>query len=53
MPDELRGEEVKAYLVLQPGLTESDLPPERVIDYCKAKLAVFKVPRYLEYRSGL
>lgn len=51
VPDDLRGEEVKAYLVLQPGLTQSDLPPEQVIDYCKAKLAVFKVPRYIEYRA--
>lgn len=52
VPDDLRGEEVKAYLVLQPGLTQADLPPQRVIDHCQAKLAVFKVPRYVEYRTS-
>ncbi|MCC7271249.1 MAG: AMP-binding protein [Alphaproteobacteria bacterium] len=51
VPDALRGEEVKACLVLQDGLTRDDLAPERVIDHCRAKLAVFKVPRYLEYRT--
>lgn len=51
VPDELRGEEVKAYLVLQPGLTQNDLPPEKVIRHCEGKLAIFKIPRYLEYRT--
>lgn len=51
VPDTLRGEEVKAYLVLQPGLTQEALPPERVIAHCTATLAPFKVPRYLEYRT--
>ncbi|BBK44355.1 AMP-binding protein [Allostella vacuolata] len=52
VPDDTRGEEVKAYLVLQPGLTAADLPPDRVIAHCQGKLAVFKVPRYLEYRTA-
>jgi crotonobetaine/carnitine-CoA ligase len=30
----------------------SDLPPERVIAHCEQHLAVFKVPRYLEYRTA-
>ena len=51
VPDPLRGEEVKAYLRLKPGITSSDLPPERVIAHCEQHLAVFKVPRYLEYRT--
>jgi crotonobetaine/carnitine-CoA ligase len=51
VPDDMRGEEVKAYLVLKPGLTAADLPPERVLRHCEAALAVFKNPRYIEYRS--
>jgi crotonobetaine/carnitine-CoA ligase len=51
VPDPSRGEEVKAYLVLQPGLTQHDVTPARVIAHCQGKLAVFKVPRYLEYRT--
>jgi crotonobetaine/carnitine-CoA ligase len=51
VPDPSRGEEVKAYLVLQPGLTQHDVTPARIIAHCQSKLAVFKVPRYLEYRT--
>ncbi len=51
VPDALRGEEVKAYVVLADGHTPADLPPERILAHCAANLAVFKVPRYLEYRA--
>jgi crotonobetaine/carnitine-CoA ligase len=53
VPDETRGEEVKAYVVLQPGVTARDLPPERIVVHCTENLASFKVPRYLEYRDAL
>jgi acyl-CoA synthetase (AMP-forming)/AMP-acid ligase II len=53
VPDELRGEEVKAYLVLQPGETPETAPPEDVLDFARARLARFKVPRYLEYVDDL
>ena len=49
VPDKLRGEEVKLYLVLQPGVTSDEVTPPRVISYCEEKLAAFKVPRYIEY----
>ncbi len=53
VPDELRGEEVKAYIVLQDGVTKEDLPPEEIIGFAKSKLAYFKVPRYIEYADDL
>lgn len=49
VPDERVGEEIKAYLQLQPGLGRGDLPPERVIEHCKANLASFKIPRYIAF----
>jgi len=49
VPDEHRGEEVKAFLILAPGLTPSDVPPETVYGHLEGRLAAFKVPRYLEY----
>lgn len=49
VPDQLRGEEVKLYLVLQPGYTIDQVDPQRVFAHCSANLAAFKVPRYLEY----
>lgn len=51
VPDEMRGEEVKAYVVLQQGFTRQTLPPERIVAHCAANLASFKIPRYFEYRD--
>jgi crotonobetaine/carnitine-CoA ligase len=52
VPDETRGEEVKAYLILQPGLSPEDLPPQAIADHCAARLAKFKVPRYIAYADA-
>lgn len=49
VPDELRGQEVKLCIALQPGYSLEMVTPESVITYCSEKLASFKVPRYLEY----
>jgi crotonobetaine/carnitine-CoA ligase len=39
--------------VLQPGCTQSDLPPAQVLAFCRQRLAGFKVPRYFAYRADL
>lgn len=49
VPDTLRGEEVKAYLLLAEALTRVDVPPDAVLAHCAKNLAKFKIPRYLEY----
>ena len=49
VPDEKRGEEVKLYVVLQPGFSSDQVTPSKVIAYCEDKLAAFKMPRYIEY----
>ena len=51
VPDALRGEEVKAYIRLRKDVKPDDLPLSVVLDYCRRNLAVFKVPRYIEYRT--
>ena len=51
VPDPLRKEEVKAYVILQPGVLPAALPPERIIEHARRYLAAFKVPRYVEYRD--
>jgi crotonobetaine/carnitine-CoA ligase len=53
VPDATRGEEVKACIVLQPGLTSKTVPPSQIIAHCEANLARFKIPRYIEYRDNL
>ncbi|WP_235557595.1 AMP-binding protein [Nocardioides sp. Leaf307] len=50
VPDEVRGEEVKAYVVA-PGLGED--APEVLRAWCEERLAAFKVPRYWELRASL
>jgi crotonobetaine/carnitine-CoA ligase len=41
VPDDIRGEEVKAYYV-----AGRDPGPAALADYCRERLAAFKVPRY-------
>jgi acyl-CoA synthetase (AMP-forming)/AMP-acid ligase II len=53
VPDPIRGEEVKVYLVLSPGLSRSEVPPERILEHCRGQLARFKLPRYLEYLEAM
>jgi crotonobetaine/carnitine-CoA ligase len=43
---ELGDEDVKAYVRLEPGAT---LDPEELIRWCEARLAPFKIPRYVEF----
>lgn len=50
MPSELRRAEIKACVVLKPGKAPS---PEELVDWCRERLAHFKVPRYIEYRESL
>jgi crotonobetaine/carnitine-CoA ligase len=49
VPDELTDEEVKAFLVLADGRREADAGALAAIrEHAAARLAPFKVPRYLE-----
>jgi len=50
VPDEYRGETVKAFVVLEPG---ASLTEEDVISYCREKLAVYKVPKIVEFIDAL
>ncbi|PZU83911.1 MAG: long-chain fatty acid--CoA ligase [Shinella sp.] len=49
VPDELRKEEVKAYLLLREGATPETVTPESVLEHCRKSLAAFKIPRYITY----
>lgn len=50
IPDPYRGETVKAWVVIKPGET---LTEEEVRDWCKERLAKFKVPTHVEFRDEL
>jgi long-chain acyl-CoA synthetase len=50
VPDEVMGEEIKAFVVL-----EADMPtdPEDLIEYARKRMAAYKYPRYIELRTEL
>ena len=50
IPDPYRGETVKAWVVIKSGQT---LTEEDVRDWCKERLAKFKVPTHVEFRDEL
>ena len=50
IPDPYRGETVKAWIVVKPGET---LTEREVKDWCKDRLAKFKVPTHIEFRTEL
>ena len=52
VPDDVVGEEVKAYVQLQAGLTRDDVPPAKIMAHCEANLARFKLPRFLAYQDS-
>jgi crotonobetaine/carnitine-CoA ligase len=51
VPDELRGEEIKAYIELVPDRSPSDVRPAELAEFCGERLARHKVPRYISFRQ--
>ncbi len=50
VPDEYRGETVKVFIVLKEG---EEATAEEIIDFCRDKLAKYKVPKLVEFREEL
>jgi long-chain acyl-CoA synthetase len=50
VPDPYRGEQVKVVIVPQ---SEEQLSAEEIIEYCRPRLAAYKVPKIVEFRSEL
>ncbi len=50
IPDPKRGETVKAWVVLEPGATAT---ADEIRDFCRDKLAKYKIPYYIEFRDSL
>jgi crotonobetaine/carnitine-CoA ligase len=51
VPDDLLGEEVKVHVLLGAGQSPASVPPAELIEFSTARLARYKVPRYVEYRT--
>ncbi len=50
VPDPYRGETVKAFVVKERG---SDLTGEEIVSFCRERLAPYKAPKMVEFRSEL
>lgn len=55
VPDDYRGETVKAVLVLKEkhGFPSLDEAQQEILDFCRRRMAAYKVPRLLEFRDEL
>jgi acyl-CoA synthetase (AMP-forming)/AMP-acid ligase II len=49
VPDELRGEEIKAFVQLRIDRGREGDDPEAILEFARARLAPFKIPRFLQY----
>ncbi|BCW49448.1 AMP-binding protein [Arthrobacter sp. StoSoilB13] len=50
VPDAKYGEELMACIILKPGV--STLTEEDIAEYCRGKLAHYKIPRYVDVRES-
>jgi long-chain acyl-CoA synthetase len=50
LPDEYRGQTVKAYVVLKPGMSAT---AEEIIAFCRERMAKYKAPTLVEFRGSL
>jgi long-chain acyl-CoA synthetase len=50
IPDEVKGETARAYVVTAPGATVTG---QELIDFCRSRLAAYKVPRSIQFVATL
>jgi long-chain acyl-CoA synthetase len=50
IPDDRLGEDVKAFVVTQPG---ANVSTQELIAFCRERLAAYKYPRHIEFRDSL
>jgi 2-aminobenzoate-CoA ligase len=53
VPDEIRGEKVKAFVVLRPGFQSSETFAEELKEFTRARIAPYAVPGIIEFIDAL
>ena len=51
--DSYRMQKVKAFVVLKPGTEATDTRKKEIMDYCRARLPRYAIPREVEFRTEL
>jgi len=53
VPDPVMGQKTKAFVVLKSGTAPSDGLKKELIEHCKGKIAVYKLPRDIEFIDAM
>jgi len=53
VPDPVMGQKTKAFVVLKAGTAPSDDLKKALIEHCKGKIAVYKLPREIEFIDAM
>ncbi|MFQ5829923.1 MAG: acyl-CoA synthetase [Candidatus Methylomirabilia bacterium] len=53
VPDQVRGQNARAYVALKPGTAGSDALKQELIECCRDEIAVYKLPREVEFVDQL
>jgi acyl-CoA synthetase (AMP-forming)/AMP-acid ligase II len=53
VPDEIRGDEVMAIVILNEGYEPTETTAREIFDFCMEKLMYYKVPGYIAFKESL
>jgi acyl-coenzyme A synthetase/AMP-(fatty) acid ligase len=51
--DPIMGQKTRAYVALKPGTAESETLKTELIEFCRGKVAVYKLPREVVFASEM
>jgi len=52
-PDPVIGQKTKAFVALKPGVEGTEELKKELIEFCKGKIAVYKLPREIEFIDAM
>jgi 2-aminobenzoate-CoA ligase len=53
VPDQVRGQNTRAYVVLKPGTAPSEELKQELVEFCRGHLAVYKLPREVVFTDSV
>ena len=53
VPDPVMGQKTKAFVVLKAGVTPTEALKKELVEFCKGKIAVYKLPREIEFIDAM
>ena len=53
VPDPIKIQAVKAFIMLKPGVPQSEKIKQEIMDYCRKRIAKYAMPKEMEFRDEL